>query len=141
MSLRATCKTQIDNEAELVEALEDIYGKKINVVVGGVQVRGYAAQQRPNVLIDIEGMYGTAGFYKNETTGKYELIYDNMDARRLIDVIPQKDREGKVKDRLSQQYAKIKVKNALKNLRGSKITNEELDEDGNIKIRLKVTQY
>lgn len=141
MSLRATCKTQIDNEADLVTALEGIYGKKINVVADGVQVRGYAAAQKPTVLIDIDNMYGTAGFYKNPATGKYELIYDNMDARRLTDVIPQKDKQGKITDRLSQQYAKIKVAKAVKQLRGGRITSEDIDENGNIKIRLRVTSY
>jgi hypothetical protein len=142
MSLRATCKTQIDNESDLVEALETIYGKRISVVPNGVEVRGYAAQQKPTVLIDLhgDGMYGTAGFYKNEQ-GKYTLIYDNMDARRLKDVIPQKDREGNTIDRLSQAYSKIKVSKAVKQLRGARVTNEELDEEGNIKIRLRVTTY
>lgn len=142
MSLRATCKTDIDNENDLVEALESIYGKRINVVPNGVDVRGYAAAQRPTVLIDLhgDGMYGTAGFYKNEQ-GKYTLIYDNMDARRLKDVIPQKDREGNVTDRLSQAYAKIKVSRAIKSLRGGRVLSEEVDEEGNHKIRLRVTTY
>jgi hypothetical protein len=140
MSLKATCKTQIDTEADLVAALENIYGKKINVVADGVAVRGYAAQQKPTVLIDIDGMYGTAGFYKNDQ-GKYTLIYDNMDARRLKDVIPQKNKDGTFTDRLSQNYSKIKVAKAIKQLRGSKVTSEELDAEGNIKIRLRVTAY
>jgi uncharacterized protein with ACT and thioredoxin-like domain len=142
MSLRATCKTQIDNEADLVEALEKIYGKRIKVVEGGIQVRGYAAAQRPSVLIDIDSMIGTAGYYKNEATGKYDLIYDNMDARRLTDVIPQKNRTtGILTDRLAQSYSQVKVSRALKNLRGGKITAESLDEEGNYKIKLKVTTY
>jgi hypothetical protein len=142
MSLRATCKTEIDNEDDLVAALEDIYGKRINVVPNGVDVRGYAASQRPTVLIDLhgDGMYGTAGFYRNEQ-GKYTLIYDNMDARRLKDVIPQKNRDGTVVDRLSQSYSKIKVARAIKSLRGSKVVAEGLDEDGNHKIRLRVSSY
>lgn len=142
MSLRATCKTEIDNESDLVSALESIYGKRISVVAEGVEVRGYAASQRPTVLIDIknDGMYGTAGFYKNDQ-GKYTLIYDNMDARRLKDVIPQKNRDGTVVDRLSQEYAKIKLGRAIKTLRGTRVLTEGRDEDGNHKIRLRVSSY
>lgn len=141
MSLRATCKTQIDTEADLVESLESIYGTRVRVVAAGVDVRGYAATQRPTVLIDIDGMYGTAGFWKNDATGKYELIYDNMDARRLKDVIPSKDKEGNVTDRLSQTYANIKTRRAIKQVRGGRVTNESLTEEGDIKIRLRVTTY
>lgn len=141
MSLKATCKTQINDQNDLVTALEDIYGKKVRVVEGGVTVRGYAAEQKPTVLVDLDGMYGTAGFWKNEATGKFELVYDNMDYRRLLDVIPQKDRNGVVTDRLSQSYSKIKVSRALKAVRGGRVVSEGLDEENNYKIRLRVTTY
>lgn len=142
MSIKATCKTQIDDEGDLCTVLEGIFGKgKIRVVADGVKVRGYASNIKPTVIIEAEGLYGTAGFYKNTETNKYELVYDNMDARKLRDLLPQKGKDGRITDRLAQGYSRVKVGKALPNLRGSKILTESVDEEGNIKIKLRVTTY
>lgn len=141
MSLKATCKTQISDEADLVAALEGIYGKnKISVVAAGVEVRGYVASNRPTVLVNVDRLIGTAGYYKN-AQGQYELVYDSSDRNRLKDLIPHKLSNGSISDRLAQSYAKIRVTKALRSLQNSSVASESTDEKGNIKIKIKINEY
>ena len=114
MSVKATAKTQIDNEPDLIESLESIYGKgKISIKPEGVNVRGYSSDVKPTIIVGVDKLIGTAGYYLNPTSGKYELVYDSSDRWRLSDLIPQTDKNGNVTNRLAQVYSKIKVKKAV----------------------------
>lgn len=139
MSVQATCKTVINDEAALIDALKDIYGNDaVKTHAAGLDVTGYSSVRKPTITVQVPGLHGTAGFCKG-TDGSYELVYDSWDAKRLTDLIPQK--KGKVTvNRLAQVYAKQKVMKAMKDLR-ARVIKDETNAEGAIKMRLRVTQY
>jgi hypothetical protein len=142
MSVQATYKidpVSASDEDCLITALEELYGKKaVSIAPEGVQVRGYRSKKRPTILISIDGMYGTSGFFKN-AAGGYELVYDSMDRKLLEKMFPVK--RGKVThDLFAQAYSKAKVLKALKSMRG-RVTQNTMDEEGVAHIRVKTVNY
>ena len=139
MSLEVTCKTNINDRDALIDTLKDLVGSTtVSVVEGGVDVTGYYSQHRPEVIVGIPGLIGTAGYYKN-AQGEYELVYDSMDTKRLIKIVPSK-KGNQVIDPVAQTYAKHKVLKTTKKLRG-RVTKNDIQQDGTIKIKIKVSHY
>jgi hypothetical protein len=139
MSLEVTCKTQIKDRDALVEVLNDILGKGAAKVVENQKISGYSSNKQIEVAISkISGMYGTAGYYKNKD-GSYSLVYDSMDRSRLSKILPRKV-GGNTVDPVSQGYAKRKVMASIRSLRG-RLTNDTVEADGTIRLKVKVTQY
>jgi hypothetical protein len=140
MSVQATCKTVINDEASLIDTLAEMYGREnVKTVEAGVNVSGYASSRKPTVLLNVPGLHGTAGFVKAKD-GSFELVYDSWDAKKLAKCLPQKKAGKIIHNVLAQTYAKQKIKKALKDLH-AKVIRDETDETGTIKMRLRVTQY
>lgn len=139
MSIEATCTTQIKDREALVEALREIYGKSaIRIANQGEEIKGYRSGRKPEVVINIPNLIGTAGFCKAKN-GNWELVFDSSDRSRLKQVMPQKGKNGTV-DLLTQTYAKHQVKKAMKSLRG-RFVKDEVEADGSIRMKVKLTSY
>jgi hypothetical protein len=123
MSMRGTCKTEIDNEDDLTSAIDAIYGKNT------------AEKTENGITVKIAGVYGRPVYQKQED-GRYTLVYDSMDRYRLKELLPQK-KEGKPVHRLMQEYSRIKVGKALKTIRGARVVSEETDSEVH-RIRIKI---
>lgn len=141
MSVEAKCASEIKDRDALVETLEDIFPGCIQIVEGGIEVKGFRSSLKPEVLIKLKNMYGTAGYHKNKE-GNYELVYDSTDRSKLAAVIIKKDKMGKVvKDGLAQAYMRNTVKKAvLGKLRG-RFVKDQVDEQGRIKLKVKVSRF
>jgi hypothetical protein len=138
MSLEVTCKTNINDRDALVDTLKELVGDNISIVEGGTAVTGYISNLKPEVLVNVTGLIGTAGYYKN-AEGNYELVYDSMDHRTLSRIIPKK-KGNKLIDPVAQTYAKHKTLKLNKKLKGRIIENE-INQDGTIRIKIKVSHY
>jgi hypothetical protein len=139
MSVGAVCKTNLNNQESLVSALSEIFGKdKVQVHAHGVNVRGYGSSRRPTITLDLPRMYGTAGFVKG-ADGNFELVYDSTDASRLEKVLPKK--KGDITHNyLAQIHTRIKAMESIKSVKG-KLVKNQVEEDGSIRLRLKVSSY
>jgi hypothetical protein len=139
MSTQGVCKTTINDKEMLIECVKEIMGaNSVDVVEGGVDVRGYATGRRPTVVLRIPGLYGTAGFAVG-ADGNYELVYDSMDKRKLDKLLPKK--KGEVThNKLAQIYSRLKAQKMMKSLKGKLVSNK-VDSDGRIKLRIRTVQY
>lgn len=136
MSTEATCKTLIQDQQALIETLEAIYGQVVSVQEN-VIIKGYITKKQPTVLINIPGLYGTAGFYLNKD-GNYELVYDSMDRGKLKEIIPHIVNEQKI-DKLNQTYAALLLHKKLEQMRGRIV--QESSEGETIRIRARISNY
>ncbi len=139
MSVEATYKTVMNDEACLVDALKSLFGNDtIKVVTEGETVTGFRSNKKPTILINLPNMYGTAGFCKT-ADGSYEAVYDSTDRYKLAKLFPKT--QGKVTiDALKQAYSKAKVMRSLQNVRGTVVRND-VDEAGEVHIRVRTVQY
>lgn len=139
MSVGAVCKTSLNDEITLVESLKEIYGESnVEVLKEGIQVRGFASDRRPTILVKIPGLYGTAGFSKGED-GNYELIYDSTDRNRLKKLLPEKKGDT-THNYLNQVYSRNKVVNGMKAIKG-KLVKNQVEADGSIRLRVRTVSY
>lgn len=140
MSLEVVCKTEINNRDDLVEVLGELLGgtEVISIVEGGTNVAGYRSSRKPEILIKIPGLYGTAGYVKNKD-GNYELVYDSSDVSRLKKLLPQKNKNKSVTDLVAQTYSKnLVLKKAVKALKGRVVKNEQL-ATGAVKLKVRIS--
>ena len=131
MSTEAVCKTKLQDKAALIESLEEIYGAGKVKVTDGVKISGYYSSKKIEIEVKINGLYGTAGFFKNKEND-YEFVYDSMDRSKLKSIIGDKEN-----NELKQVYTKKKVLKAVGQLRGQ-ITSQEKDKNGKIKLKVRV---
>lgn len=129
MSTEAICKVNLSNKDLLIQSLEELYGKNNIKVADRIKVSGYMSSKNVEIEVKINGLYGTAGFFKNKDNN-YEFVYDSTDKYKLKDIVGEKE-----ENKLMQTYSNFKVKNVLQKLR-RKVTSEVKEKDG--KIRLKV---
>ena len=140
MSLEVTCKTQIKDRDALVKALDELLGPgKTTVVEESPKITGYSSNKKIEVVIKKgSNMYGTAGYFKNKE-GSYVLVYDSMDKKQLSKILPYKVGKSTI-DPVSQTYAKNKVMASIKSLNG-RIMQNTVEQDGTIRLKVKVTNY
>ena len=68
------------------------------------------------------------------------VVFGFDDDELKVLLIEQKQPDGKVVNRLAQEYSRIRVGKALKTIRGVSSVSEETDTDGVIRIRSKVRE-
>ena len=126
MSFRAVCKTEIDNQQDLKDALVAIYGEK------------HVKLDQESIIISVGSSHRSGRF--DLVDGKYQLVYDSMDKHRFKDLMDQVGQNKKVFNRLTQEYSRVKVIKALRGMKNATIFSEETDENGKLRIRTKVKQ-
>ena len=132
MSTEAICKTKLKDKTSLIEALKNIYGKTKVFESEGTKISGYSSSKKIEIEVKLNGLYGTAGFFKNKDND-YEFVYDSTDRNKFKAIIG--DKEGN--NELIQVYTKNKVLKALSKMKG-KITSETKDSNGKIKLKVKL---
>ena len=111
----------IDDAKALVGALEELGYDKVELFeeVKEVNVRG--KKVKANVMA--KGRWGNIAFERRE--GKFKIHKDSMDKIKIEELV--------------QLHHKHKIKNAiLKKSSKYKVTKEEVDQHGNIRIKVKV---
>ncbi len=86
MSTEAICKTNLKDKDTLIQSLEELYGKGKVKEVEKVKVSGYITSKKIEIEVNINGLYGTAGFFKNKEDN-YEFVYDSTDRWKFKDII------------------------------------------------------
>lgn len=136
MSCEATCTTKISDKDVLAEILKEIFGYgKVKYMEEGIPVSGYFSKNKPQLIIDDQSLYGTAGYYL-ESDGTWSLVYDTMDKHKLSSIIPY-EKNGIRHDEVSKRYSIRMVKRALEEIGASLVDEIETKEGGSkLKVRL-----
>lgn len=125
MSVKVTCKTKLNDQITLLDALKEIMG------ANNVKVEGN------NIVVTSQ--WARAVFTKG-ADGNFQIDYDNMHEHRFRDLLPE-TKNGIVHNKLAQIYSKIKVMSAMKSIKGGRLVKNEVDQDGRIRLRIKTSSY
>jgi len=131
MSEHHVVEIELDDEEALVQALEEM-GYKVEVHANGASVQGYGSSRwgTAHVICRKQANRLSADFGFERVGATYKLHLDSMDRRRL----DQK--------RLTQLHAKHKVANAVKKSPSKyKLASQDVDSNGNIRMKIKVRTY